>query len=104
MKTNGYTAEAGHKGAQSNLGVFYEHGKGVTADASAAVAWYRRAAEAGEAGGQLNLGRCYADGKGVAVDARAAAEWLERAAASDCAEVVELARAMLARLRAHDPQ
>jgi len=42
-------AEAGHTGAQCNLGACYYHGAGVAKDAEHAASWFRRAAEAGHA-------------------------------------------------------
>ena len=48
-------AEQGDAVAQSNLGVMYEKGKGVTQDYAEAVKWYRKAAEQGNASAQLNL-------------------------------------------------
>jgi septal ring-binding cell division protein DamX len=40
-------AETGLPQAQYNLGVLYEHGRGVRLDASRALTWYQRAAEQG---------------------------------------------------------
>jgi len=73
-------AEAGHAGAQFNLGVCYSNGDGVAKDAEQAASWFRRAAEAGHADAQFNLGCCYANGDGVAKDAEQAVSWYRRAA------------------------
>jgi hypothetical protein len=58
-------AEQGHVGAQYNLGVCYEHGKGVHKDAGQTTEWYRKAADLGHVQAQCNLGACYARGEGV---------------------------------------
>ena len=50
-------AESGHTGAQFNLGVMYENGRGVDKDDSSAVEWYRQAAEQGHTGAQNYLDR-----------------------------------------------
>ena len=46
---NWYTKSAahGHVNAERNLGVLYEHGRGVTKDISTAIEWYTKAAEKG---------------------------------------------------------
>ena len=46
---NWYTKSAahGHVNAERNLGVLYEHGRGVTKDISTAIEWYTKAAENG---------------------------------------------------------
>jgi len=41
-------AAQGNVDAQYNLGYLYEHGEGVTRDASAALGWYRSAAIQGD--------------------------------------------------------
>ena len=43
-------AEQGYAGAQFNLGVCYEDGAGVAADARVAAEWLERAAASGDAG------------------------------------------------------
>src|SRR5208283_752417 len=58
-------AERGDAHSQVNLGVMYEHGKGVPQDYSEALKWYRKAAEQGNAIGQAYLGVMYDQGKGV---------------------------------------
>lgn len=49
-------AEAGHVGAQINLGVIFRDGLGTKKDDAAAISWFRRAAEQGNAKAQSNLG------------------------------------------------
>ncbi len=46
-------AEAGHAGAQKNLGVFYATGQGVSKDEVEAQKWLKRAAAQGQAGADL---------------------------------------------------
>ena len=45
MKWFRKSAEQGHAGAQSNLGVLYDYGRGVTRDYKEAVEWFRKSAE-----------------------------------------------------------
>ena len=73
-------AEQGDAGAQSNLGVMYEGGRGVSRDETEAVRWFRLAAEQGFAQAQSNLGAMYADGRGVPRDDTEAVRWLRLAA------------------------
>ena len=65
---------------QFNLGIFYEHGKGVVQSYEEAVKWYRRAADQGFAMGQTNLGVRFHFGKGVAQNAKEAVKWYRLAA------------------------
>ena len=48
-------AEQGDAPAQSNLGLMYEKGMGVTQDFPQAMRWYRKAADQGVAIAQSNL-------------------------------------------------
>ena len=73
-------AEQGHVGAQYNLGVMYENGKGVTQDLKEAVKWYRKSAEQGTAMAQYNLGVMYENGKGVTQDFKEAVKWYRQSA------------------------
>ena len=61
-------AEQGDASAQSNLGVMYKSGDGVTQDYVQAIKWYRLAAEQGHAKAQNNLGLMYYKGEGVIQD------------------------------------
>jgi hypothetical protein len=74
-------ADAGNAKAQNNLGILYEVGAGVSADAAAAEAWYRRAAEQGLPMGQYNLGILYGTGPPQSRDSVAAYAWLTLAEA-----------------------
>ena len=60
-------AEQGHAGAQYNLGVMYDKGRGVLQDYQEAVRWYRLAAEQGIASAHNNLGVMYDKGRGVSL-------------------------------------
>ena len=73
-------AEQGHVGAQYNLGVMYENGKGVTQDYKEAVKWYRKSAEQGTASAQTNLGLMYDKGEGVTQDYKEAVKWYRKSA------------------------
>ena len=46
----------GHADAQSNLGIMYDHGRGVKQDAAQAFKWNSKAAQQGHANAQYNLG------------------------------------------------
>ena len=61
-------AEQGHSSAQSNLGIMYANGHGVTQDYKEAVRLYKLAAEQGYAHAQFNLGYMYSEGQGVLQD------------------------------------
>ena len=73
-------AELGDAGAQSNLGLMYDIGKGVPEDDKEAVKWYRLAAEQGHASAQYLLGMMYDDGDGVPEDDKEAMKWYRLAA------------------------
>ena len=75
-------AEQGDAGAQTNLGVMYGNGEGVTQDYKEAVKWYRKAAEQGYAMAQNNLGLMYYNGDGVLEDDVYAHMWLNIAASN----------------------
>jgi TPR repeat protein len=79
-------AAQGHAGAQFNLGVSYDRGKGVRKDAEKAVEWFRKAAEQGNARAQFNLGGCYSSGQGVRKDAAKAVQWYRKTAAQGSAD------------------
>jgi hypothetical protein len=66
--------------AESNLGVLYFTGDGVTKDSLEAVRWFRKAAEEGHDVAQLNLGAMYVNGEGVPQDSTEGARWYRRAA------------------------
>jgi len=74
-------AEQGYAGAQYNLGVIYDNGKGVTQDYKQAVYWYKKSAEQGHAKAQNNLGYMYSIGEGVPQNYKFAYVWSSLAAA-----------------------
>jgi TPR repeat protein len=73
-------AEAGDRQAMNNLGVLYDQGKGLEADAGRAVYWFEKAARAGHLAGMSNYGRMLESGRGIAENPREAALWFDRAA------------------------
>ena len=73
-------AAQGDAQAQFHLGVSYQKGWGVIADATKAAQWYRRAADQGLSKAQHNLALLYLRGEGVQADAGQARAWFERAA------------------------
>jgi hypothetical protein len=72
-------AAQGHDGAQHNLGLMYELGKGVPKDGKKAVEWYLKAAEK-DSGSYLNLGSMYSDGKVVPKNSALALKYYRAAA------------------------
>ena len=68
--------------AQTNLGLMYSKGYGVTRDESEAVRWYRLAAEQSQAQAQNNLGFMYVNGEGGPRDDVLGLMWLRLAVES----------------------
>jgi len=58
-------AEQDYAEAQSNLGIMYDHGRGISEDNEAAVLWYTKAAQQGYVDAQVNLGFMSANGEGL---------------------------------------
>ncbi len=73
-------AKAGDERAQYNIGLLYEHGRGVPRDLQEAFKWYQRAAERGAVPAQHNLGTMYASGAAVKRDLVQAYKWFHIAA------------------------
>ena len=73
-------AGQGDASAQTNLGLMFHLGEGVSEDKQEAVKWYRMAAEQGYAEAQWLLGYTYYEGEGVAKDDREAEKWTRLAA------------------------
>ena len=73
-------AEQGDAVTQSNLGVMYRTGQGVTQDYKEALKWSRLAAEQGNAIAQTSLGFMYNNGQGVLQDYKEAVKWYRLAA------------------------
>lgn len=74
------TANENNQLAQYYLGLVMENGYGITANASQAVEWYRKAAEQGLDSAQVNLAICYLNGIGVTKNKKEAKRWLQKAA------------------------
>lgn len=73
-------AELGNVIQQSNLGVRYHKGIGVSKNFTEAIKWYRKAAAQGDDQAQFGLGICYSKGQGVAKNDVEAARWYRKAA------------------------
>ena len=73
-------ANTGDPEAQSDLGLLYLEGQGITQDDPEAVRWFRLAAEQGHAVAQSNLGMMYAGGRAVIQDPVEAVRWYRLAA------------------------
>ena len=73
----------GDAGAQTNLGISYDNGRGVEKDYAEVVKWYRKAAEQNNASAQRNLGVSYANGEGVEKDYAEGYAWFNLAANTD---------------------
>ena len=72
-------AEAGHAGAQCNLGAMLMDGSGGPTDLAGGAALFRKAALRGHGLAQYNLGVMHALGDGVVKDAGEAMAWIEQA-------------------------
>ena len=72
--------EAGHAGAQYNLGLCYHYGDGVEQNYEEAVKWYTLAAQQGLDEAQYHLGLCYLRGEGVEQSNEEAVKWFTLAA------------------------
>ena len=70
----------GHPGAQFNLGVLHERGKGVPKSDKKAAEWYLKAARQEHPESQFSLAVMYEKGQGVGKDLSEAAKWYQRAA------------------------
>jgi len=90
-------AAIGDPAAQTNLGIMYEEGKGVTQDYATAVKWYRAAAAHLFAQAQYLLGVAYLHGTGVSKDHEEALKWFRLAAAQGYGH----AQAMLASMHSN---
>lgn len=73
-------AVLGYRDAQFNLGLSYAKGRGIEADISKALFWYRKAAENGEAPAQYNLAEHFRTGDGLEKDDKQALYWFQKAA------------------------
>jgi len=66
----------------TNLGVAYYNGQGVSKDSAESMKWFRMAAEQGHAGAQCILGISYSDGHVVPQDYLLAYFWTSLASKS----------------------
>ena len=73
-------ADRGDDWAQYNVGVIYQHGRGVPKDEVRAVYWYNKAAVRGNVTAQQGLYRMYRSGTGAPKDDVKATYWLRKAA------------------------
>ena len=73
-------AKSNHTKAQFYMGMLYDMGLGVAANANIAVYWYKKAAEKGNQHAQHNLAVAYANGDGIAHNMHHALIWWKRAA------------------------
>ena len=76
-----HLAEQGHAGAQYQLGIMYEYGRGVPQNDADAVKWYTLAANQGVAAAQYKLGIMYDNSWGVTQNDAEAVKWYKKAAA-----------------------
>jgi TPR repeat protein len=67
--------------AMNDLGVLYEHGRGVKRDYRKARSYYERSAKRGNRNGMFNLGSLLDRGLGTIPDYKAAKRWYEQSAA-----------------------
>jgi hypothetical protein len=75
-RTSRHPAKEAHLNAQTLLGILYDRGEGVRADAERAMQWYLLAAEGGSNIAQTNLALGFRDGKGVPQNYGKAGLWL----------------------------
>ena len=73
-------AKRGHAGAQFNLGLAHEYGRGVKSNDVNAANWYNKAAKQEHAGAQYRLAVLHDNGWGVAKDHPKAVYWYKIAA------------------------
>jgi len=76
----GPLADQGNASAQTNLGVMYSNGQGVSQSYAEALKWFREAANQGDAAAQFNLGLMYRMGLGVRQNYVLAHVWFNLAA------------------------
>jgi uncharacterized protein len=69
-------AAKGYSSAQYCVGLFYQQGWGVAADATEAAKWYQKAAERGHGPAEVALAQMYWKGQGVKADPVEAYLWL----------------------------
>ncbi len=75
-------AKSGDAGAQLQLGLMYDNGRGKDQDHDQAFYWYKQSANNGNAHAQFNVAEMMALGQGTAQDHSQALKWYTRAAES----------------------
>ncbi len=83
-------ADRGSTPAMMFLARLYTNGTGVSADASEAVSWFKKAAVAGSTNGMLLYGDALATGRGTVKDTAEAQRWIRKSA--DAGNVAALFR------------
>ncbi|HGL6804948.1 TPA: tetratricopeptide repeat protein [Citrobacter amalonaticus] len=73
-------AKSGNMEAQTDLGVAYGNGDGISQNYAKALYWYNKAAMQGYAQAQFNLGLYYENGWGTLSDPQQAIKWYKKAA------------------------
>jgi len=73
-------AQKGDVQAQTELGLRYKHGNGISVDNAKSAKWFRTAAEKGYDKAQYYLGVAFAHGTGVRQDNAEAVRWYRKAA------------------------
>ena len=68
-------ADKGHAGAQYQMGMMHQAGKGVEGNCRLAAQWYRKAALQGHGNAMLRLAYLYRSGGGVRKDGVKAMQW-----------------------------
>lgn len=79
-------ADKGDPEGQTDLGLCYSLGNGVTKDSREAVKWYRKAAEQNSDKAQMLLALCYLKGDGVTKDDAEALKWFHIATKESSAQ------------------
>jgi TPR repeat protein len=78
--TSGRDEEGPKEIVQSNLGLIFDNGQGVTLCNKEAANLFKMSAEQGQANAQSNLGQMYYNGQGVAKDYKEAVKWYRMSA------------------------
>lgn len=73
-----FSAEAGNREAQYNLGFIYSKGIGLEKNLKIANSWYRQSANQGHASAQMSLAIAYLGGAGVEKNTELGCQWLEK--------------------------
>ena len=74
-------AEGGTVFAQSDLGLYYIHGIGVSPNLTQGIYWLKKAADGGDFAAMFNLGLSYFYGRGVEKNPTVAVTWFQKSLA-----------------------